>query len=245
MAEDLAKSTIFPQTDWAALGRAAQADAPSLEQLVKLYWQPLRIFLAATFPSLKDQAEVWLQDFAEDKLIREGWLRKADQNRGRFRDFLKTSLRNFVLDRLSRSEMKHPPVSFEELEQELPQAEAVAEEFDLAWARTVLAETLRRMEADCLDPAADQPRRRQIWEMFRIRLLEPVFNDAPPPSYDELIEQFGLKSPTDASNTLLSAKRIFKAHLGKVIKEYAGQDAAAALEIKALEDFLGRLAKRS
>jgi hypothetical protein len=100
------------------------------------------------------------------------------------------------------------------------------------------------MEADCLDPAADQPRRRQIWEMFRIRLLEPVFNDAPPPSYDELIEQFGLKSPTDASNTLLSAKRIFKAHLGKVIKEYAGQDAAAALEIKALEDFLGRLAKR-
>ena len=245
MADDPSKSTIFPQTDWAALGRAAQADAPSLEQLVKLYWQPLRIFLAATFPSLKDQAEVWLQDFAEDKLIREGWLRKADQNRGRFRDFLKTSLRNFVLDRLNRSEMKHPPVSFEELEQELPQAEAVAEEFDLAWARTVLAETLRRMEADCLDPAADQPRRRQIWEMFRIRLLEPVFNDAPPPSYDELIEQFGLKSPTDASNTLLSAKRIFKAHLGKVIKEYAGQDAAAALEIKALEDFLGRLAKRS
>jgi RNA polymerase sigma-70 factor (ECF subfamily) len=244
MADDPSKSTIFPQTDWAALGRAAQADVPSLEQLVKLYWQPLRIFLAATFPSLKDQAEVWLQDFAEDKLIREGWLRKADQNRGRFRDFLKTSLRNFVLDRLNRSEMKHPPVSFEELEQELPQAEAVAEEFDLAWARTVLAETLRRMEADCLDPAADQPRRRQIWEMFRIRLLEPVFNDAPPPSYDELIEQFGLKSPTDASNTLLSAKRIFKAHLGKVIKEYAGQDAAAALEIKALEDFLGRLAKR-
>ena len=59
-----------------------------------------------------------------------------------------------------------------------------------------------------------------------------------------LIEQFGLKSPTDASNTLLSAKRIFKAHLNQVIKEYAGQDAATATEIQALEDFLGRLAKR-
>ena len=244
MADDLSKSTIFPQTDWAALSRAVQADVPSLEQLVKLYWQPLRIFLAATFPSLKDQAEIYLQDFAEDKLIKEGWLRKADQNRGRFRDFLKTSLRNFVLDRLNRAEMKNPPLSFEELEQELPQTEASAEEFDLAWAKTVLAETLRRMEADCKDPAAEQPRRGQIWEMFRIRLLEPVFNDAPAPSYDELIEQFGLKSPTDASNTLLSAKRIFKAHLGKVIKEYAGQDAATTAEIKALEDFLGRLGKR-
>lgn len=37
------------------------------------------------------------------------------------------------------------------------------------------------MEADCKNPAADQPRRRQIREMFWVRRLEPVFNDAPPP----------------------------------------------------------------
>jgi len=80
--------------------------------------------------------------------------------------------------------------------------------------------------------------------MFRIRLLEPIFNDAAQLSYDQLIDQFGLKSPTDASNTLLSTKRIFKAHLSKVTEEYAGQDATAAIEIQALEDFLVRLAKR-
>ena len=33
------------------------------------------------------------------------------------------------------------------------------EEFDLTWVRAVLGETLRRMEADCRNPAADQPRR--------------------------------------------------------------------------------------
>jgi hypothetical protein len=99
------------------------------------------------------------------------------------------------------------------------------------------------MEADCKTPGVDQPRRGQIWEMFRIRLLEPIFNDAPQMPYDQLVERFGLKSPTDASNTLLSGKRIFKSHLDKVIREYAGQDAAAAAEIKELEDFLGRLAK--
>ena len=130
------------------------------------------------------------------------------------------------------------------MEQELPEREAVSEEFDLAWAQTVLAETLRRMEADCNNPGEDQPRRGYIWEMFRLRLLEPVFNDAPPPPYEMLIEQFGLKSPTDASNTLLSAKRIFKTHLSKVIQEYAGQDAATAAEIQALESFLDRLARR-
>ena len=244
MAPEPTGSSIFPRTDWAELSKAAEADEARLDRLIRLYWEPLRIFLLAAFPGLKDQADMLLQDFAEDKLLKEGWLRRADQNRGRFRDFLKTSLRNFVLDRLNRAEVKNPPISLEELEQEPPQPDDHAEEFDLAWARTVLAETLRRMEADCKNPGEDQPRRSHIWELFRIRLLEPIFNDAAQPSYDRLIDQFGLKSPTDASNTLLSAKRIFKTHLSRVIREYAGQDAATSAEIQALEDFLVRLAKR-
>jgi hypothetical protein len=243
MASESSTGSIFPRTDWAELGKAA-ADDVRLDQLIRLYWQPLKIFLIATFPSLQNQADTMLQDFAQDRMLKEGWLLRADQNRGRFRDFLKASLRNFVLDYLSRVEVKHPPVSLDELEQELPQAADHSEAFDLAWARTVLAETLRRMELDCKNPQEEQPRRTFIWEMFRLRLLEPVFNDAEPPAYEEMIERFGLKSPTDASNTLLSAKRIFKVHLNRVIKEYAGQDAATAAEIQALEDFLGRLAKR-
>ena len=244
MTPESSASSIFPRTDWAELGKAAAADEVLLDRLIRLYWQPLKIYLVATFPGLKNQADTLLQDFAEDKLLKEGWLRRADQNRGRFRDFLKTSLRNFVLNRLTRAEVKNPPISMEELEHELPHPDAPSEEFDLVWVRTMLAETLRRMEVDCKNPGEDQPRRSYIWEMFRIRLLEPIFNDAAQPSYDQLIDQFGLKSPTDASNTLLSAKRIFKAHLSKVIKEYAVQDAATAAEIQALEDFLIRLAKR-
>ena len=237
-------SSIFPRTDWAQLGLAADADAARLDHLIRLYWTPLRIFLAATFPSLKDQAEVLLQEFAEDKILKEGWLRRADPQRGKFRDFLKTSLRNFVLDRLNRADVRHAPLSLDELEIDLAAPDNDSESFDLAWFKSVLAETLRRMEADCKDPGAEQPRRSFIWEMFRIRLLEPVLNDAPQIPYEELIERFALKSPTDASNLLLSGKRIFKMHLAKVIKEYAQHDAATALEIEALEDFVLRLATR-
>ena len=244
MSSESAASSIFPRTDWAELGPAAVADTARLDRLIRLYWTPLRIFLVASFPSLKDQTEVLLQEFAEDKILKTGWLQRADPERGKFRDFLKISLRNFVLDRLSRAEVKHAPVSLDELELDLPVPEETSEAFDLTWVRTVLAETLRRMEADCKDPAAEQPRRGQIWEMFRIRLLEPFFNDAPQVPYDQLIESFGLKSPTDASNMLLSAKRIFKTHLTRVIKEYAEQDAATAEEIRALEEFVTRLARK-
>lgn len=244
MASEPSKSSIFPRTDWADLGKAAAAEPAPLDRLVRVYWQPLKVYLLATFPNLHNQADTLLQDFAEDKLLQEGWLRKADQNRGRFRDFLKTSLRNFVLNRLDLRENKNPPVPLDDLEHELPEPQAATEAFDLAWARAVLAETLRRMEADCKDPKADQPRRSYIWEMFRLRITEPALNDTTPPAYDELIERFGLKSPMDASNTLLSAKRIFKAHLSLVIKEYAGKDAATAAEIQEIENFLARLAAR-
>ena len=244
MPSEPSSSSIFPRTDWAELAKATEGDEARLDRLIRLYWGPLRIFFVATFPALRDQAEIFLQDFAEDKMIKQGWLQQADRNRGHFRDFLKTSLRNFTLDRLSRAEVRHAPASLEELEHDLPGPEAPSDEFDLTWAQTVLAETLKRMEADCKDPAADQPRRAYIWDMFRIRLLEPLFNDAPQVPYEQLIEKFELRSPTDASNLLLSGKRIFKAHLNRVIQEYAEQDAATAVEIQALEEFLGRLAKR-
>jgi hypothetical protein len=244
MDAEPSKSSLFPRTDWNQLGRAAGAETVPLDQLIRLYWQPLKIFLISAFPALSSQADTLLQDFAEDKLLQDGWLRKADPGRGRFRDFLKTSLRHFVLDRLNRAESKNPPLSLDELEQDLPGPQAAEEEFDLIWARTVLAETLRRMEADCKSPGADQPRRGYIWEMFRIRLLDPVFEDTDQVPYDQLIERFGLRSPTDASNLLLSGKRIFKAHLGRVISEYARQDTATAAEIEALEEFLERLAKK-
>ncbi len=243
MGAEPSAGSIFPRTDWAELSRAADAEQAPLDRLIRLYWQPLKIFLVATFPTLSGQADELLQDFAGDKILREGWLKKADQTRGRFRDFLKSSLRNFVLDRLSRADVKNPPLSLDELEQEIPETEASQEEFDLAWARAVLGETLRRMETDCTRPGKDQPRRSHIWEMFRIRLIEPVFNNAPQVPYDQLVERFALKSPLEASNTLLSAKRIFKGHLDNVIREYAGRDAATALEIQALKDFLGRLSK--
>lgn len=241
MPSDSPGSSIFPRTDWSALGKATQADIALLDRLIRLYWEPLRIYLAATFPALREQSQLLLQEFAEDKILKNGWLQQADRNRGHFRDFLKTSLRNFVLDRLDRVEVKNAPISLDEMEQDLPGPEASSDEFDLQWARTVLTETLKRMEADCQDPAQPQPRRTYIWEMFRVRLLEPLLSDAPQPPYEQLIERFELRSPMDASNLLLSGKRIFKTHLSQVIKEYAGQDAATAAEIEALEQFLKSL----
>ena len=78
MASDPTTGSIFPRTDWAELSKAAEAQQVPLDRLIRVYWQPLKIFLLTTFPTLKDEAEIILQDFAEDKMLKEGWLKKAD-----------------------------------------------------------------------------------------------------------------------------------------------------------------------
>ncbi|MGH7979113.1 MAG: hypothetical protein ACREE6_07035, partial [Limisphaerales bacterium] len=71
MSVETPAGSIFPRTDWTELGKAADAQPAPLDRLIRMYWQPLRIFLIATFPNLAGQAEELLQDFAGDKFLRE------------------------------------------------------------------------------------------------------------------------------------------------------------------------------
>src|SRR5262245_60979736 len=134
-------SSIWPRTDWSGLAQAARLvgkDPDRLGDLIGKYRFPLGIYLISTFPSQRHCVGEILQDFAQDRILQEGWLSKANRCRGRFRNFLKASLRNFVHDRLRRQAAS--PESINELEIDPVAAEAASEAFDLNWARTILDE---------------------------------------------------------------------------------------------------------
>ena len=241
-------SSLFQRTSPTELERARGGDMEALDSLVRKYQRPLRVYFCYLFPSLKERAEELLQDFAEDRLVREGWLGRVDLQRGRFRDFLKTSLRNFALNWIRKNQRERRLEPFDEQsEAELSRLEAraaaqesaAADAYELEWLRAVIAETLRRMEKDCQRPDR-QPQRGQTWEIFRLRVLEPALRDAKPPPYRELAQRFGLRSPSEGTNFLLTAKRIFERHLFDVVSEYHGQSAAAGVE--ELKQALARLA---
>jgi DNA-directed RNA polymerase specialized sigma24 family protein len=239
------ESSIFQRTRPSELKRAGGGDTEALGRLIAQYHVPLNIFLTLAFPTLKPYAEEILQDFAQDRILREGWLARVDLNRGRFRDFLKTSLRNYVLNWLRKRRQQEDRLwPLEDLE--LPEQQAsTADAFDLEWMRTILAETLRRMEEECRLPGHHQPRRGQTWEIFKLRLIEPALQDTKPPSYGELVKRFDLKSPTEGTNMLLDAKRRFERHLFKVVAEYeTTDDLARATEILDLKQALSRLSGR-
>jgi RNA polymerase sigma factor (sigma-70 family) len=89
----------FPSTQWSKVLNAGQGDLPdgpaALEDLCRAYWPPLYSFLRRRGHSPHD-AEDLVQGFLARVLARED-LAGVGPEKGRFRTFLLTSLRNFEI----------------------------------------------------------------------------------------------------------------------------------------------------
>jgi RNA polymerase sigma-70 factor (ECF subfamily) len=89
----------FASTVWSlilAAGNAKDGGA-ALEKLCQKHWRPIYVFCRRSGLSAPD-AEDATQEFLVEFLER-GWLKQADPNRGSFRTFLLTLLRNFLSNR--------------------------------------------------------------------------------------------------------------------------------------------------
>lgn len=94
----------FVTTHWSVVLRAARNEEPgsteSLEVLCRSYWQPLYWYLRRTGRSPADAEDLTQGFFAH--LLSGDRLRLADPERGRFRGFLLSSLKNYLV-----SEWRH------------------------------------------------------------------------------------------------------------------------------------------
>jgi DNA-directed RNA polymerase specialized sigma24 family protein len=226
----------FPGTVW--------LDVTDRKKVIHKYWSALRIylvFLLARFPDHRNEADDLLQDFIMKKILQPGWLENANPDKGRFRDFLKSSLRNFVVGEIRNRDAekrggKNPAVPLDELDQELAGPEQNSDSFDIAWLRMLLAEALQQMERSC---AASE--NAHIWHIFQNRIIQPALEGIQPMAYEEMVTKFGFRSPSQATNALATAKRMFARHLRSVIAQYETGDHAVRAEIDALQLFLTKL----
>jgi RNA polymerase sigma factor, sigma-70 family len=95
----------FQTTHWTVVLRARETSstesAQALSVFCEAYWPPLYAFLRRRGYSSADAQDLVQGFFAY--LLAEKTLSRADQERGRLRTFLLTSLRNFVMDQHDRS----------------------------------------------------------------------------------------------------------------------------------------------
>jgi DNA-directed RNA polymerase specialized sigma24 family protein len=230
----------FPTTRWPLIARASgdsEESRQALAELLRRYLPPLRAHLRYSRGVQASEAEDVLQHFVADKILEQGLIAHARQEKGRFRSFLRTSLNHFLSNRRRsrfsgrRAADRAGPLP--EGAEPVDPAPPVGDDFDIAWARQVLAQTLEAMKAECRASGHEA-----VWGVFEARTLAPILRDAPPVPYQELVEKWGFVSPSQASNARITANRMFVRLLRQAVGAYEADDDAIEEEISDLMKIL-------
>ena len=233
----------FPVTRWSLVARACAPSGRSapaaLNELLQVYCPVLKKHLVRAMNFTPHGAEDLVQDFVARKIMEKRILDDADERKGRFRSYLLHVFTNFVISEIRRQKAKKcgplndRAVSLDEAPDLALEAAQAHRAFDLEWARQVMAMTIERMKTEC-----DEKGRNDLWELFSCRVLGPALDQATPPSYEVLVRRFGFQSPSQASNCLITAKRMFRRALTDVVRDTVADESRVEEEIRELKAVL-------
>jgi RNA polymerase sigma factor (sigma-70 family) len=158
----------FTTTRWSLILSAANSQSEeqkardALEELCRIYWRPVFVFVCRRGYSMEDAQDL-TQDFFV-KVLERNWLQHADRNRGRFRTLLLTSLQNFLVNAAERAHTRKRGggvefISWDDWMAEAPSQLSISAQaldslpaerlFDHRWATTVVEKALQRLRAEC------------------------------------------------------------------------------------------------
>jgi DNA-directed RNA polymerase specialized sigma24 family protein len=242
-ADAVPKPAAFPHTCWSLVRRAGRApdttSGRALDDLLRLYCPVLKKHLVRHLNFAPHAADDLVQDFVVHRILGKNTLARAEAARGRFRVFLLKAFTNFVIGEIrKRRARKRAPHDENAVRlDEFPDAVATDAPFhhslDVEWARRLMALAIGRMQQECTDKG-----RGDLWEVFSCRVLEPALDQAPVPSYDNLVQRFGFASPTQASNLLITAKRMFRRALEQTVRDTVASEAQVEEEIRDIKAIL-------
>src|SRR5258706_5622591 len=157
-----ARNREFRTTLWMTVAQAGRHDGSAesqlaLEKLCRTYWYPLYVFLRGQGHSAEDAEDLTQAFFGH--MLQKNALRHANQERGRFRTFLLTSLKHFVTDqwKKDRAVKRGGGARLIELDAEVAEnryryepVERLDPEklFERRWAMTVIEEVLAKLESE-------------------------------------------------------------------------------------------------
>jgi RNA polymerase sigma factor (sigma-70 family) len=131
----------------------------ALEALCTAYWHPLYVYVRRRGYTQADAEDLTQAFFAW--LLNRNWLAQADQQRGRFRSFLLTSISNFLANEWDKANAKKrsagPTLSLQYGEAEnrliLEPIDSITPEqsFERRWALTLLDQVMNRLSAEFID----------------------------------------------------------------------------------------------
>ena len=150
---------LFTTTHWSVVLGARDKSETALGKLFVCYRGPLLVWLRARFGAPPDAEDLVQGFFAH--LLRRDFLANVSREKGRFRTFLLTSFKNYLHDQHDRGTAgkRGGGRRVESLQETDGQGQPMHDpagpdsapdlEYDRAWARTVLANAMRRLNEEC------------------------------------------------------------------------------------------------
>jgi hypothetical protein len=241
LEEIMFQSASFPNTDWKLIERAGAAGTlpqrEALQTLLVQYMPALTAHLLSNWRVRLDEAEELLQAFLAAKVVEGNLIGQVRQEKGRFRNFVRSTLDAFVVSqRRWESAKKRAPARMEGLDlAQLAEEEGADPHtaFEVVWAKEVIAAAVEATGRELR--ASGRP---DLWGVFETRILTPILEGRPPMAYEELVRQFNFRSPIQAANALTTAKRAFERNLRAILRQYVTDGGEIEKEIGELRTIL-------
>jgi len=232
-------AAIFETTRW-SLVIAAAGDARFLEPLLRSYWTPIYAFIRRSGYG-RDAAADLTQDFVAQIVLERGLVEKVDRDRGRFRTFLRSAVRNFLVDQHRRAHAKgRSPTGFtltgaalDALDPPETSGEP-ADAFDRQWAAAILSNVMDRLAADCAACGQEVH-----WAVFRAAVIDPALGQSSPQPLIDLARTYNIDSPDRVSSMIQTIRRKFQRTLRIAVEETLADPADVDDELGDLKRFLG------
>ena len=235
------RRNLFPTTDWSLVdqdsrGISSIEAAARFDQLMLIYLPSLRSYMRITRRCSVEEADETVQEFVATKLMGTRVLMDARRERGRFRAYLLTIFQRHLTDVYRRDAARERGQQRFAVEAKAGAlARREVDPFDIAWARSVLTRVSDRMRDHLL-----QSDRALLWRIFEDRVLVPTLNGTEAPPYQQMVEQYGFESATQACSAVVTGKRMFARLLREVIGEYAMDEPSIDEELNDLRQILGQ-----
>ncbi len=235
------KPQDLPPTHWSWIIAVQDGEAPArqaaLEQLISLYWEPVRCwFVRYGFPN--EEAKDLAQEFFIKGLREKGPFHRAKQRAGGFRPYLRACLRNFAHNRVRTQLPKMLSLDIKDTDGVgigVFDTETPEDTFNRAFARELLLRVMKTVEQKCRDTG-----REALYELFRKRVVEPSLNGAVKPKMMEFLHGLRIQDEKQGANRLVTLQRLFRRALIAEIRGYAGSDEEVACELRDLFDVVQR-----
>lgn len=236
----MSKAFAFPTTKWSELAalREGKTDirARALNQLATHYRRPLMAYLLFKVRDT-EQAQELCQEFFSNSLAND-FFAKADQNRGRFRVFLKSSVDRFLIDRYRRQAARTPQGGFVTPSESQPFPEPVdtvtpESVYEVSWIHDLIIKAVDQFRVDY--SGADEHAEFTLLDRCIVR---PCLDGDDRPSLQAVARELGL-TRKQAELRLANATRKLRDLLLKEIRIYSMSEEETADEIAGLYRALG------